>query len=247
VWRHPSNQVKLGASVFTAGASWNPVSALTDGRDAYDVHDASDASGARPLAGPEAFSSCLRKSSLGGSAVMCLPVTMFMKVLVLVFLAQSNSFRLRLGSSLVQSGRFPTILLWQHLTQPGFEFSIQRPAIAHGMELLPCLFRHEQLHEAVQKPHNGRHVQKELLLQQLWVILRKDLDRFGRGGLDLWALTEEADGFVVVDLEYFVGVEAIVGRDRDGSRRDIKRLKSKFHQGDAPRDEFGERAESVLN
>lgn len=103
------------------------------------------------------------------------------------------------------------------------------------MELLDGLGSDKQLHEAVDKAHDSWDIDKELLLEQLGVVLRKDLDGLGAGRLDVRRGAEEGDGLVVMDLEELVGV--VVGGDGLDGAADVELLEGEFHEGDAPVDE----------
>lgn len=86
------------------------------------------------------------------------------------------------------------------------QLSRQVGPVAHGVELFDRLLCDEQLHEGVDEPHERRHIDEELLLQQFRIILRKNLDGLGTGRLHHGRLSQETDGFVVVDLHDLVRV-----------------------------------------
>ena len=151
----------------------------------------------------------------------------------------STLFQQRLLALRLQIGTLATILDGQLLAQ-ALDLALAKlerevPAVGHGVELLDGLGRDEKLHEAVDKAHDGGDVDEELLLQQLRVVLRKDLDGLGAGGLDLRRRAEEADGLVVMHLIDLVRVLDV--RDGLSSRRDGELLQGELHEGDAPLDE----------
>lgn len=113
----------------------------------------------------------------------------------------------------------------------------QGASITHGMELLDGLGGDEQLHGAINKTHDGGHVDEELLLEELRVGQGKDADGLLGGGLDGGALAEEADGQVVVDLEDLVRV--LGGRDALGGGREVELLEGQLHQRGSPFNESG--------
>lgn len=64
----------------------------------------------------------------------------------------------------------------------------------------------------------------------------KDFDGFGVGRFDVRRGVEEGDGFVIMDLEEFVGV--VVGGDGFDGVVDVEFLESEFYEGDVLVDEF---------
>jgi hypothetical protein len=69
------------------------------------------------------------------------------------------------------------------------------------MKFLLRLGGDDELQSAVYPAHNKGHINKELLLEQLGVVLGKYTDCLSGGGLDTSILSEKADRLVVVNLE----------------------------------------------
>ena len=113
------------------------------------------------------------------------------------------------GQVLTLSAIFFRELLSQILDLAVREFERKTTTVRHRMEFLDRLGCHEHLHESVNEAHDSWDIDEELFLEKLRIVLGKDLDDFRAGRLDIGRLAEEADGFVIMNLEDLVRI--IVG------------------------------------
>ena len=105
----------------------------------------------------------------------------------------------------------------------------QLPRVQAGGETTGT--RQEHTYES----HDSRYIDEEFLLERLWIILRKDLYRFGSGSFDNGRLTEEADRLVIMHLEHLVRI--VFDSDGTGGFVDTKCMHRIFHESNTPLDE----------